>query len=115
SRFVGDQADVDKATAVFRRFTGDASAWTGWRTTSDFDPSWACNGVNWTGINPSTCGARSGAIVEDISRSSGTFPNVDSTGVTYSWETLGGATLSARLLSRAGQPDVYQWGDRALL
>lgn len=115
SRFVGDSADVRRAAQVFRGFTGDRSAYSGWQKTADFDASWACGGDTWVPINPASCGDRGGALVEDISRSGGTYPSVDETGLTYSWETLGGATLSARLLRHAGYDDVNQWGDRALL
>lgn len=114
SAYLGDTADLQRAATVFRGFTGERAAYAGFEETSDFDPSWAC-GDAWVPINPSSCGARGGAIVEDISRSGGSYPSVDSTGLTYSWEVLGGATLSARLLERAGFRDVWSWGDRALL
>lgn len=115
SRFVGEGADVAKAAAVFRRFLGDYAAHQGWRPTAAFDPTWACDPKRWVGVNPPSCGARSGAIVEDISRSAGSYPNIDPVGIMYSWETLGGAVVSAKILSRAGYADVYQWGHKALL
>jgi putative cell wall-binding protein len=116
SRYLGDSKDVAEAARIFRGFTGDRDAYAGFRPTSDFDLSWACGGAaGWVPINPASCGDRGGAIVEDISRSRGSYPAVDKTGLTYSWETLGGAVLSAELLSRAGYHDVYQWGDKALL
>ena len=114
SGYLGDRGDLDRAARVFRGFTGDRSAYAGFKPTNDFDPSWTC-GSEWVPINPASCGAKGGAIVEDISRSDGSYPSVDSTGLTYSWEVLGGATLSARLLERAGYRDVWQWSDRALL
>ena len=115
SAYVGDSADLRRAATVFKGFTGDASAYSGFHQTSDFDPTWACGGTAWVPINPASCGAKGGAIVEDISRSAGSYPSVDDTGRTYSWEVLGGATLSARILERSGYADVWQWGDRALL
>ncbi len=115
SRYVGDTADVERAARVFRGFTGDRSAYAGFRTTADFDPAWACNPTAWVPINPASCGDRAGALVEDISRSSASYPSVDDTGRTYSWEALGGLTLSATLLQGAGHADVWQWGDKALL
>ncbi|SFK92227.1 alginate lyase family protein [Geodermatophilus ruber] len=116
SAYLGDTADLARAAAVFRGFTGERASYAGFRPTSDFDPGWACGGGEaWVPINPASCGARGGALVEDISRSAGSAPAVDSTGLTYSWEALGGATLSARLLERAGYRDVWAWGDRALL
>jgi hypothetical protein len=114
SAYLGDAADLQRAAAVFRGFTGERSGYAGFRQSNDFDANWAC-GEAWVPINPAGCGDRSGAIVEDISRSAGSYPSVDDTGLTYSWEVLGGATLSARLLERAGYTDVWQWGDRALL
>jgi hypothetical protein len=114
SAYLGDTADLQRTAAVFRGFTGERSAYAGFRPTNDFDPGWACSEA-WVPINPAGCGDKSGAIVEDISRSAGSYPAVDDTGLTYSWEVLGGATLSARLLERAGYGDVWQWGDRALL
>jgi hypothetical protein len=115
SIFIGDRADIEAAAAVYRRFTGEPGGFAPWRETEDFDPTWACDPVNWAGINPADCGDRGGAVVEDISRSDGRYPEIDDTGLMYSWESLGAATLSARLLARAGYPDVYEWGDRALL
>jgi hypothetical protein len=115
SSYLGDKADLARAATVFRGFVGERSAYAGFRHTSDFDPSWGCGGDAWVPINPANCGGQSGAIVEDISRSAGAYPSVDTTGLTYSWEVLGGATLSSRLLARAGYTDVWQWGDRALL
>jgi chitodextrinase len=116
SAYVGDTADVAESARIFRGFTGDRSAYAGFETTVDFNPTWVCgNPASWVPINPASCGDRGGAIVEDISRSQGDYPGVDDAGLAYSWETLGGATLSAELLSHAGYPDVYQWGDRALL
>ncbi len=112
SAYLGDTADLERAATVFRGFTGDRSAYAGFQPTGDFDAAWAC-GELWVPINPAGCGARSGALVEDISRSSGT--TADRTGLTYSWEALGGATLTARLLQQAGWTDVWQWGDNALL
>jgi hypothetical protein len=115
SAYLGDTADLQRAATVFRGFVGERSAYAGFRHTSDYDPTWGCGDAAWVPINPASCGDRSGAVLEDISRSAGSYPSVDRTGLTYSWEVLGGATLSARLLQRAGYTDVWQWGDRALL
>jgi hypothetical protein len=112
SAYLGDTADLQRAATVFRGFTGDRAAYAGFRPTDGFDAAWACGG-EWVPINPADCGDRGGAIVEDISRSGGSTP--DSTGLTYSWEALGGATLTARILARAGYADVWEWSDKALL
>lgn len=115
SSYLGDKADLERAAAVFRGFTGERASYAGFRKTNDFDPTWACGGQQWVPINPASCGGRGGAIVEDISRSSGSYPSVDDTGLTYSWEVLGGATMSAHILEQAGYADVWTWGDKALL
>ena len=114
SSYLGDTADLHRAATVFRGWTGERSFYAGFRKSSEFDASWAC-GEAWVPINPASCGAKAGAIVEDISRSAGSYPTIDSTGLMYSWEVMGGAALSSRLLERAGYADVWQWGDRALL
>jgi len=115
SAYLGDATDVARAATVFRGFTGDRAAYSGFRKTAGFNATWACDSEAWVPINPASCGDKGGALVEDISRSSGNYPSVDSTGLMYSWEAMGGATLSARLLERAGYSDVWSWGDRALL
>lgn len=115
SAYLGDAADLRRAATVFRGFTGDRSAYAGFRKSAGWNPTWACGGDAWVPINPASCGDKGGAFVEDISRSSGNAPSIDATGLMYSWEAMGGATLSARLLERAGYSDVWSWGDRALL
>jgi hypothetical protein len=116
SRYLHDDADVATAAKVFRGFLGDRSAYSGFRRTEDFDPSWSCSPeAEWRPVNPAGCGALDGALVEDVSRSAGHSPDLDDVGRTYMWEALGGATLSASLLQRAGFSDVWDWSDRALL
>jgi hypothetical protein len=115
SAYLGDSADLERAAAVFRGFTGERASYAGFRKTSDFDATWACGSQEWVPINPASCGDRGGAIVEDISRSSGSYPSVDDTGRTYSWEVLGGVTMSAYVLEQVGYADVWTWGDSALL
>ena len=115
SAYLGDTKDLDRASQVFRGLMGESDAYAGFQPTEDFDPSWACDPENWVPVNPAGCGELSGAPVEDVSRSGGSAPTIDSTGVTYAWEFLGGATLSARVLAHSGYPSVYAWGDQALL
>ncbi len=113
SAYLGDTADLRRAATVFRGFTGDRAAYAGFRPTSDYDAGWTCGGT-YVPINPAGC-AHDGALVEDISRSAGSAGSVDATGLTYSWEALGGATLTARILHNAGYPDVWHWSNDALL
>lgn len=115
SAFVGDDADLARAAQVFRGAMGERDAYASFAPTADFDPTWACDPNQWVPINPAGCGALSGAPVEDVSRSAGNAPSIDDSGLTYAWEFLGGATLSARVLAHSGYPGVYEWGDRALL
>lgn len=113
--YLGDTADLAKAVAIFKRYTGkDPAAHNGWQHTADFDPSWSAADP-YVGINPANAGGKAGAVVEDICRSAGRFPAVDEKGLSYSWEALTGSIITAKLLSRAGHPDVFEWGDRALL
>jgi hypothetical protein len=111
SLYVGDGADVAAAVPVFRAYLGDRSAYVGFRPTRDYDPAWDCDpALSLVGINRQ-CGARSGAVIEDASRSAGS--RLDATGIMYSWEGLGGATLTARLLNHAGYTP-WAWSDSAL-
>jgi hypothetical protein len=112
SAYLGDTTDLARAATVFRGFTGDRAAYAGFRPTNDYDPAWTCG--SYVPIAPAGC-ANDGAIVEDISRSEGSAPAVDATGLTYSWEALGGATLTARVLHNSGYTDVWHWSDDALL
>jgi len=45
-------------------------------------------------------------VVEDVCRGP-SAPGVDETGLSYSWEALQGAVVTAKLLSRAGFGDCY--------
>ena len=115
SRFIGDSADVTTSARILAGFLGERSAYSEFQQTDDFDPTWSCGPGKWLPINPASCGALDGAIVEDISRSAGPFPHADQDGLAYSWETLGGLTLAAELLWRDGYSDVWNWGDDAML
>lgn len=114
SAYLGDTADLARCAQVVKGYS-ERSAYAGFRSTADFDPSWAIDPVAWTPVNPDGVPGKSGACVEDISRSAGAFPTVDDTGRTYSWEFIGGWSLSCRVLARSGFPDAYSWGNSALL
>lgn len=116
SRYVGDERDVERAAEVFRGFLGDRAAYAGFQPTDGFDPDWVCGDpADWVPINPDGCGDRSGAAVEDVSRSRDPYPEVDENGLQYSWEVLAAITMTAVLLEQAGYEDVYDWSDRAIL
>ena len=114
--YLGKHKDMARAARVFRGFLGNRAAYHGFHRTGDFDRSWVCGSARrWVPINPAGCGSKSGAVVEDISRSTGHFPRVNDEGRTYVWETLGGATLTATILKGHGYSKVWKWSNSALL
>lgn len=116
SAFLGDEADLAAAANIFRGFTGEREYYDDFEFTDYADPTWACGPPEeWVPINPADCGSRSGAVLDDISRSPGEYPRTNETGIMYSWGNLGGSVVTARVLYHAGYRDVYEWGDRALL
>jgi hypothetical protein len=123
SLYLGDEADVDRATEVLRGWLGEADAWpalpvgapadeAGFLPTLDFDESWACGYPAWTPV-VAGCDERDGALVEDISRGD-PHPRATTPGLRYSWEAMQGAVLQAILLAADGRPEVWSWGDEAL-
>jgi len=130
SLYLGDDADVDRATTVLQGAFGDSSAYPaypagqtplageGFQPTSSFDSTWACNYSatvgGWLPINSDACGAAmDGIVVEDISRSAGAYPSYDDTGIRYSFETMAGLHLAALLLERQGVA-AFAWSNDAL-
>jgi hypothetical protein len=110
---LGDKADLAKAAAVFKGWTGDRSSYAGF---SYGDLSWQASPTAPVGINPVGAvvkGMNVDGILPDDMRRGGTATTVGSAGVSYTWEALQGALLQAELLRRAGYPS-YQWGDSAL-
>ena len=110
--------DVDTALVNhWRRWMGDASYGVDFKSTSSFDSSWACTaGETWPSgsvrrpINTNACGPdKAGIVVEDLSRSSGSYPNYDETGRSYANEHLGFILTAAIAMKRAGYP-VETWG-----
>jgi hypothetical protein len=104
---------------VFRGYLGDRSAWSE-RSPGGFvygSLAWQADASAPVGINPR--GARRDAhsidgVLPDDQRRSGGFrwppPQQN-----YVWGALQGAYTQALLLERAGYPEVWEWGDRALL
>ena len=85
--------------------------------TNAWDPTYSHDPDNWFAINPSWSvpSQKSGCIVDDMSRSAGPYPEFDDSGRSYSWETMGGWMITARLLYYAGYTDIYNRGNQALL
>jgi len=125
SIYLGDTADVDRAASIIRAFLGERNAYPPdapgqdryFEHTEDFEPSWACDASNWTGIN-SACEKSGtnldGVLVEDARRG-GSCCLLHGDGIMYSWEALQGLYVSAELLYRTGQyGNPYDWSDQAL-
>ncbi len=116
--YLGDNDDLREVVERYKLFLGERPQARGfeWRADQDLDLSYACTpgSSRWSAINPSGCGsAKSGMIVEDISRSAPSYPSYDSTGVGYTMESYQALLFSAVLLERRGY-DPFAWGDRAL-
>lgn len=115
SAYLNDRTDLDQCAAIFRRYTGENRAtWGSWVNTNDHDESWV-DSQPMAGINgPGAAVSIAGAVVEDIARGP-SAPTVDEIGLSYSWEALQGAVVTAKLLTRAGYGDCFAWGSSALL
>ncbi len=115
--YLGDGAELATAVGRYQRFLGESMSGSQWSPSSAFDATYACQpgGAQWRAINPADCGpAKDGMIVEDISRSGGSFDSYDKTGIGYTMESYQALLFSAILLERQGyQP--FAWGDQALL
>ena len=114
ARYLGDQADLERAARVFKGWLGDRSAYVGFSFGSDL--SWQCNPDQPTPINLSGCsinGYPADGILPDDQRRSGSFswpPAKEN----YVWEALQGAIAQAWMLHRIGLP-AFEWEQQALL
>lgn len=116
--YLDDIGDLEVAAGRLALYLGETTTGAPWRKSSSYDKSWECVppglGVAFVPVNSSSCGAdKDGVIVEDASRSDGSFPNWDDTGVDYTFHAYGAQLLAALMLERRGY-DVWDWGDRAL-
>ncbi len=114
--YLGDQTDLTVAVSRLKRWLGESMEGAQWKTTGDFDLTYACVPPNltWTAVNRSSCGTqKDGMIVEDISRSALPFFTYDNTGLGYAMEAYQSQLFAAILLERQGY-DVFNWGDQAL-
>jgi hypothetical protein len=120
SLYLGDTADVARASLVVRGFLGDRYAYSGFRSGLYADElTWTCSSsgstytpVDWAcyknGIN------LNGAIAGDIYRGGGlTWPALDP-GIPYTLEALQGVTLQVELLYQNGYPEAWSWSNSAL-
>jgi hypothetical protein len=125
SIYLGDTADVNRAAAIIRAFLGERNAYPSdapgedryFKHIEDFDPLWACDPSNWTGINPDCekSGVNlDGVLMEEATRG-GDCCQLRGDGTMYSWEALQGLYFSAELLYRTGDyGNPYEWSNRAL-
>ena len=111
--YLHDSVDLARAAAVFRGWTGERSAYAGFKYG---ELSWQAAPLAPVGVNPvgaTVQGMNVDGILPDDMRRGGTAPTVGAAGVSYTWEALQGAFLQAELLRRAGY-NSYGWGDAAL-
>ena len=112
--YLNDRGELDRLSKVFRGWTGDRRAYSGFNFGSDL--SWQANPAAPVGVNPD--GVKSvaghdlgGALPEEMRRGGGLrWPPAD-TG--YPWGALNGAVVTAELLSRQGY-DAWGWSDEAV-
>ena len=125
SIYLGDVADVDRASAIIRAFFGERAYYPAnapgrysyFEHTAGYQASWACADTTWTGIDP-TCTKSGinidGVLVEDASRGGGCCV-LQGDGIMYSWEALQGLFFSTELLYRTGRyGNPYGWSNQAL-
>lgn len=114
ARYLGDDADLARAAAVFKGYLGDRSSYAGFVYGDDL--SWQCDPKRPVGINPVGC-ARNGlsldGVLPDDQRRGGSF-TTSPPKENYVWEALQGLLAQAVMLHRVGYP-VWEWEDRALL
>lgn len=104
---LGDRVAYEAAT--------DLNTWGNYfQPSADFDISYA-HQAQWWAINPSTAGDKNGLLVEDISRSIGSYPTYTADGKMYSWEAINALVLAVSALDRHGYPDALDRSDNALL
>jgi len=111
---VDDQADLAVAVSRLKRWIGEADNGIGWNPSAAFDRSYACvpAGVMWSAVNGSSCGPKKdGMLVEDISRSAGSYPTYDRKGIGYTMEAYQAQLVAAILLERRGY-DAFEWGNQ---
>jgi hypothetical protein len=116
SLYLGDTADVAKATQVFRGFLGDRDSWNRFQPVEG-SASWACDAKRYVPLNP-PCTRNGidldGAIVRDIDRGGNLKWPPGRKGVAYTLEALQGLSLQAELITENGYGDAWHWSDDAL-
>ena len=111
--YLGDTAELGRVATIFRGWSGDRSAYAGFRYG---DLWWQSDASKPVGINPrgATIGGHSvDGVLPDDQRRTGEFAWPPPCG-NYPHGAMDGALLTAEILTRAGYP-AYEWNDRALL
>lgn len=110
--YLGERAELDRVAKVFKGWLGDRSSYDGFVYG---EVEWQANPDEPVGVNP--VGARrngfsiDGALPPEMRRG-GKF-RVPPKRTDYPWGGLGGAVVTAELLSRQGY-DAWRWEDQAL-
>jgi hypothetical protein len=111
--YLGDGAELARVATVFRGWTGDRSAYSGF---SYGDLWWQSNPHAPVGVNPpgaTIAGRNVDGVLPEEQRRTGEFTWPAPCG-NYPHGALDGALLTAEVLQRAGYP-AYGWGSNALL
>ena len=111
--YLGDAADLARATTVFKGYLGDRAAYAGF---SYGELSWQADPAAPVGINPMGAtkqGLNIDGVLPDDQRRTGGFTTSPPLG-SYPFEALQGVMMAAQLLQHSGQP-VYAWSDQAIL
>ena len=116
SLYLGDQADVARATRVLEGFLGDTSKWDAFQPVEG-SASWACQPRDYVPVNP-PCSRGGidldGAIVRDIDRGGNRRWPPGGAGIGYTLESLQGLVLQAELVTESGYGDAWAFSDSAL-
>lgn len=125
SIYLGDTADVQRASLIIRAFLGERSVYPSnapgrngyFQHTGGYQSSWSCSDATWLGNNPYCLKSGvnvDGVLVEDASRGGGCCA-LQGDGIMYSWEALQGLFVSVELLYRTGNyGNPYTWSNNAL-
>jgi hypothetical protein len=110
--YLGDTADLNRAATVFKGWLGDRAAYAGF----DYgDLSWQADPSKPVGVNPAGTSKEGhsidGAFPDDMRRGCSFQWPPCHTG--YAWGAMEGASVQARLLSRAGF-DSWNWSNKAM-
>jgi len=111
--YLGDTAELRRLADIFRGWTGERSAYSGFDFGSDL--SWQANRAAPVAVNPPDATLLGhnvdGALPDEMRRGGSLQWPPAETG--YPWGALNGAVVTAEVLSRQGY-DAWNWGSQAL-